>query len=86
MTVVLPLPASGQARPAITTAPTQGYVVRLIDRRTGLTPRVNGSPLILLSDTPELAVARLLAGRDETVWEARVEAVGATVRQAGGRA
>jgi hypothetical protein len=86
MTVALSLPSAGQARPALTAPRPQDYVVRLIDRRSGLTHRVNGSPLILLSDRPDLAVAQLLAGRDATVWEARVEPVGTTTRSTQGRA
>jgi hypothetical protein len=47
--------------------------VRLIDRRTGQTHRINGSPLVLFTRNPEEAAAELLAGRDATIWEARVE-------------
>lgn len=47
--------------------------VRLIDRRTGATHRINGQPLILFTRRPADAVAELLAGRDPLVWEARVE-------------
>lgn len=50
--------------------------VRLIDRRTGLTHRVNGSPLVIFTRNPAEAVADLLEGRDVTVWEARVETLG----------
>lgn len=50
--------------------------VRLIDRRTGLTHRVNGSPLVIFTRNPSEAVADLLEGRDATVWEARVEPIG----------
>jgi hypothetical protein len=51
--------------------------VRLVDRRTGLTHRVNGSPLLIFTRNPAEAVADLLEGRDATVWEARVEPIGA---------
>jgi hypothetical protein len=47
--------------------------VRLIDRRTGQTHRINGSPLVVYTRNPDEAAAELLAGRDATVWEARVE-------------
>jgi hypothetical protein len=47
--------------------------VRLIDRRTGQTHRINGSPLVVYTRDPEAAAAELLAGRDATVWEARIE-------------
>ena len=51
--------------------------VRLIDRRTGLTHRVNGSPLVVFTrSNPSEAVADLLEGRDAAVWEARVEPLG----------
>ena len=59
--------------------------VRLIDRRTGLSHRVNGSPLVLFTKTPDLAVAELLSGRDATVWEARIEPFGTTPRKDGYR-
>jgi hypothetical protein len=68
------------------TAPlSQACAVRLIDRRTGRTHRINGSPLILFTRTPDLAVAELLSGRDAMVWEARVEPIGANTRKGGGR-
>jgi hypothetical protein len=47
--------------------------VRLIDRRTGNTLRVNGTPLVALTHDPAAAVAELLEGRNPAVWEARVE-------------
>lgn len=47
--------------------------IRLVDRRTGATHRVNGRPLVVFSRQPDEAVAQLLAGRDPSVWEARVE-------------
>ena len=50
--------------------------VRLIDRRTGQTHRVNGSPLVIFTRNPAEAVADLLEGRDASVWEARVEPIG----------
>lgn len=54
----------------------QACAVRLVDRRTGLTHRVNGSPLVLFTRNPAEAVAELLSGRDARVWEARVEPIG----------
>lgn len=53
----------------------QTFAVRLIDRRTGKSHRVNGSPLVLFTRTPDVAVVELLAGRDPAVWEARIEPV-----------
>lgn len=47
--------------------------VHLVDRRTGATHRVNGTPLVIYTRRPEEAVADLLDGRDATVWEARIE-------------
>jgi hypothetical protein len=50
--------------------------VRLIDRRTGQTHRINGKPLVIFTRDPDTAVADLLEGRDPFVWEARVEPIG----------
>ncbi|MFE3837278.1 hypothetical protein [Pseudogemmobacter sonorensis] len=50
-------------------------VVRLIDRRTGLTHRVNGSPLVVFTRNPAEAMAELLEGRDRGAWEVRVDAI-----------
>jgi hypothetical protein len=63
----------------------QACAVRLIDRRTGQTHRINGSPLVLFTKSPDEAVAELLSGRDATVWEARVEPIGVASRTGGGR-
>ena len=57
----------------------QACAVRLVDRRTGLTHRVNGSPLVLFTRNPVEAIAELLSGRDARVWEARVEPIGGAV-------
>jgi hypothetical protein len=54
----------------------QTCAVRLIDRRTGQTLRVNGSPLVLFTRRPEDAAAELLEGRDLRLWEARIEPIG----------
>jgi hypothetical protein len=54
----------------------QTCAVRLIDRRTGQTLRLNGSPLVLFTRRPEDAAAELLAGRDSSLWEARIEPIG----------
>jgi hypothetical protein len=54
----------------------QACAVRLVDRRTGLTHRVNGSPLVLFTRNPAEAVAELLSGRDHRFWEARIEPIG----------
>lgn len=49
--------------------------VRLIDRRTGATHRVNGTPLVLFTRNPEEATAELLQGRNAAVWEVRVDPI-----------
>lgn len=49
--------------------------VQLIDRRTGSLHRVNGRPLLVVTRKPQTAAAELMAGRDPTVWETRVEAI-----------
>lgn len=81
-----PLAQAGLAMSAMTAALRQTCAVRLIDRRTGQTHRINGSPLLVFTKAPEEAVAELLAGRDATVWEARIEPIGASARTAGGHA
>jgi hypothetical protein len=72
--------AAAFPRPASDQAPNQtlrqACAVRLVDRRTGLTHRVNGSPLVLFTRNPVEAIAELLSGRDASVWEARVEPLG----------
>jgi hypothetical protein len=76
---VSPRTVFGQAGLALTAMPrnpSATCAVRLIDRRTGLTHRVNGSPLVLFTRNPDLAVVDLLEGRDAAVWEARVEPLG----------
>lgn len=67
----------GRRIAAVTAPLTQACAVRLIDRRTGQTHRVNGSPLVVFTGAPEQAATELLAGRDATVWEARIEPIGA---------
>ena len=47
--------------------------VCLIDRRTGQTHPINGSPRVVYTRNPEEAAAELLAGRDAAIWQARVE-------------
>ncbi len=65
----------GMAMSAMTTPLRQACAVRLIDRRTGQTHRINGSPLVLFTRNPTEAIAELLRGRDASVWEARVELI-----------
>lgn len=72
---------AGMALSAITTPFRRACAVRLIDRRTGLTHRVNGSPLVLFTRRPEDAAAELLEGRDASVWEARIEPIEREVRE-----
>jgi hypothetical protein len=80
-----PIGRAGRAMSAMPASQSQACAVRLIDRRTGQTHRINGSPLILFTRSPEEAVAELLSGRDATVWEARVEPIGAASGKIGGR-
>lgn len=70
--VAMPMPAA-EARGTC--------AVRLVDRRSGLTLRLNGSPLVLFTRRPDEAVAELLEGRDPAVWEARIEPLGREVRR-----
>lgn len=88
MTAAFPLNPVARAGRAISAKPTplsQACAVQLVDRRTGQTHRINGSPLVLFTKTPDLAVTELLSGRDATVWEARVEPIGAAPGNIGGR-
>lgn len=88
MTAALHLDPIGRAGRTMSAMPetlSQACAVRLIDRRTGQTHRINGSPLVLFTRSPDEAVAELLSGRDATVWEARVEPIGAAPRNAGSR-
>ncbi len=71
-----PRSLADQALAALSKPLRQACAVRLVDRRTGLTHRVNGSPLVLFTKNPAEAVAELLAGRDASVWEARIEPIG----------
>ncbi len=70
MTAAFPRRLTGQ-----TAIPHPTCAVRLVDRRTGLTHRVNGSPLVLFTRNPAEAVAELLSGRDARIWEARIETI-----------
>lgn len=47
--------------------------VRLIDRRTGRTHRVNGAPMVVQSREPHRTASEMLRGRDPAIWEARIE-------------
>lgn len=88
MLTALPLDPKKRALPAMPARPaplSQACAVRLIDRRTGQTHRINGSPLILFTRSPDEAVADLLSGRDAAVWEARIEPIGTATRTKGGR-
>jgi hypothetical protein len=71
-----PRSLADQALTAMAKPLRQACAVRLVDRRTGQTHRVNGSPLVLFTKNPAEAVAELLAGRDARVWEARIEPIG----------
>ncbi len=79
-----PIGQAGRAMSAMAAPLSQACAVRLVDRRTGQTHRVNGSPLVLFTRSPDEAVAELLHGRDATVWEARIEPIGAATRNDGG--
>jgi hypothetical protein len=68
--------APARTPPQTDTPARQSCAVRLVDRRTGLTLRINGSPLVIFTRNPVEAVAGLLSGRDASVWEARIEPIG----------
>lgn len=71
-----PTARTGHAMAAMSAPLSQTCAVRLIDRRTGQTHRINGNPLLMFTRSPDEAVADLLSGRDATLWEARVEPLG----------
>lgn len=73
---------AGTAMAGMTPAAGATCAVRLVDRRTGQTHRVNGSPLTIFTKAPDEAARELLRNRDAAVWEARIEPLGAQ----GGRA
>ena len=75
------LPVGTAAPVPMLSARSLACAVRLIDRRTGQTHRINGRPLVLLTRNPAEAVADLLEGRDVDVWEARIEPIEAEVRR-----
>lgn len=52
------------------------FAIRLIDRRTGEVPRLNGKPISFLTATPRQAVEDLLKDRDRSKWIAQVDPVG----------
>jgi hypothetical protein len=88
MTIALHLDPTGQSGRAMAAIPTRvapTCAIRLVDRRTGQTHRINGTPLVLFTKTPNVAVAELLSGRDGSVWEARVEQIDSAPRKAGRR-
>ncbi|WP_238986738.1 hypothetical protein [Paracoccus sp. MKU1] len=55
----------------------QLFSVRLIDRRTGEVPSVNGIPLSILTQSPRSAVASFMRGRSRMLWRIEVEPVNA---------
>ena len=71
-----PIGRAGRGNSDLPTPLSQTCAVRLIDRRTGQTHRINGRPLVLFTRNPIEAIAELLSGRDASVWEARVEPIG----------
>lgn len=67
------MPSSGWIGVKGTTGNGRACSVSLIDRRTGKTHRIGGSPLTIFTRDPQSAAAELLAGRDPHLWEARVQ-------------
>lgn len=49
------------------------YSVRLVDRRTGETHRIEGAPLTVVTSDPVTASSQLLRNRDPELWDAFVE-------------
>jgi|GEM_PF-1298398 len=71
------------AATAMTGSTTGGqlFSVRLVDRRTGEVPSINGIPLRVLTHSPQSAIAELMDGRDRHLWQAEVEPLGAESTQ-----
>lgn len=63
------------ARQAVMRGTAGTCVVRLVDRRTGLTQRVGGRPQVIFSRYPQEAAAELLEGRDRSIWEVRIDPI-----------
>lgn len=79
--IAFPRTPQALAMSGITVDRRAACAVSLIDRRTGQTHRINGSPLVLFTRSPEEAVTELLDGRDASVWEARIEPLGPERRE-----
>ena len=70
---------------AQTTAPANRAAIpvcalRLIDRRTGSVHRVNGAPLVVFARDVGAAAAELLANRDRTLWDVRIDTLPTAIR------
>ena len=55
-------------------------MVRLVDRRTGAPLRVDGAVVTLMTRNPEEAVRDLMAGRNPSRWDARVDPIDSAAR------
>ncbi len=59
-------------------APPEGeglFAVRLIDRRTGEVPCLNGIPLSVLTRAPRATARSFMRGRNQHLWRTEVEPV-----------
>ena len=76
MTAVIPQDRQGQMGQMRAMADLTGLcAVQLIDRRTGAIHRMNGRPLLVVTRKPQDAATDLMAGRDPSVWEARIDTI-----------
>lgn len=76
------MPTRRRATPAAAgKGPATICAVSLIDRRTGSTHRVNGTPLVVITRNPVAAVDELLSGRDVAVWDIRIDPIAVGIPQ-----
>jgi hypothetical protein len=66
------MPNALTAQPSNRVTP-QVCAVRLIDRRTGSVHRVNGAPLVIFARDTAAATAELMANRDQSLWDIRID-------------
>lgn len=51
------------------------FAVRLIDRRTGEVPSLNGIPFSVLTRAPRAAAQSFMRGRNHNLWHTEVEQI-----------
>ena len=51
------------------------WALRLVDRRSGSTPRINGRFVVAYSTEPEIDAVALLSGRNPSCWMVRADLI-----------